>query len=108
VNVVELLNEVRRHGADVSVDGDRLVVRGRGEPLPTDLQRALQQHKPEVLAALGVPINRISAEILRDLRPHLAPALRRLDDHQLLILVNCSILRAFDVAAMKASPGAAR
>ena len=96
MNALELIQQVRAHGADLVVEKDRLVVRGIGEPLPDELRAALSQHRAELLVALGVPFDRTVAGILQDLRPHLPPALRRLPDDRLLALVNWSIFFALN------------
>jgi hypothetical protein len=98
MNAIEIIEQVRAHDADLVVDNDRLIVRGRAGPLPHDLQRAISEHKAEVLIALGTPIDRTVATILEDIRPHLPPALRRLPDGNLLALVNWSIISAWGTA----------
>lgn len=98
MNPVEILEQVRAHKADLAVVDDRLVIRGQAEPLPEELRQALSEHKAELMIALGAPIDRTVAAIVRDLRPHLPPPLRRLPDDRLLVLVNWSIIAAFEKA----------
>lgn len=98
MSALEIVEAVRRHGADLAVDGKRLVIRGTGARLPDDLRQALRTHKAEVMVALGAPIEQTVAGILDELRPHLSPALRRLPDDRLLALVNWHIIAAWNRA----------
>jgi hypothetical protein len=102
VNAVQLIERVRTHGAELVLDGDRLVVRGSGDRLPDDLGRQLAEHKAEILVALGLPLDCTVAGILQSLRPNLAPALRKLSDGELLALVNWNIIAAWEAAVRNA------
>jgi hypothetical protein len=95
MNALELVDAVRRHGAELAVEQGQLVVRGNGAPLPDTVREELRTHKAEVLVALGEPLDRTVAGILTDIRPHLSPALQRLPDDRLLVLVNWNILTSF-------------
>lgn len=101
MNAIEIIERVRACDAELAVVDDRLVVRGRGNPLPDDLKEALAQHKAELMIALGTPIDRTVAGILKELRPHLPAALRQLPDDRLLALVNWSIIAAWETAIKK-------
>ncbi len=101
MNAIDLIEQVRAHKADLVVENDRLIVRGRGEPLPDDLQAALSEHKAELMIALGTPFDPTVAAVLADVRPHLPASLRRLPDGKLLVLVNWSIINAWNAAARK-------
>ena len=103
MNAIELIEEVRRHDADLVVEGQRLVVRGAADQLPEDLRRELSSHKAELLVALGSSMNLTVASVLADIRPNLPPALRRLPDDRLLTMVNWSIMAAFESAVRKVS-----
>ena len=105
MNAIDIIEQVRAHNAELVVSDDRLLVRGRSAPLPEDLEQALREHKAELLVALGVPIDRTVSSILRELRPHLPAPLRRLPDDRLLVLVNWSIIAAFDAAVRQAGRG---
>ena len=104
MNATEIIERLRRYDADLVIREDRLVVRGRGDQLPDDLQRELRQHKAELMIALGVPMTRTVASVLAELRPYLPPALRRLPDDRLLTLINWSIMAAFESAVAKGRP----
>jgi hypothetical protein len=95
MNAIEIIARVRAHDGELTVENDRLIIRGRSGPLPEDLQAALSEHKAELLIALGVPFDRTIAAILSDVRPHLPPSLRRLPDSKLLTLVNWAIINAW-------------
>lgn len=101
MNAIEIIERVRACDAELVVEDDRLIVRGRAGPLPDDLREALKQHRAELMIALGVPMDRTVAGILKDLRPHLPEALRRLPDDRLLALVNWSIIAAWETAIRK-------
>ena len=101
MNAIEIIQQVRAHNAEVVVENDGLVVRGKGEPLPEQLRTALREHRAELLLALGVPLDRTIAAILKDIRPHLPASLRALPDDRLLVLVNWSIIAAWETAIRK-------
>jgi hypothetical protein len=103
MNAIEIIAAVREHGAHVSVERDQLVVRGAGSSLPAEIRAELAAHKMEVMIALGEPIDRTVGGILSDIRPHLSPALRQIPDDRLLVLVNWSIITAFDKAIRTAT-----
>lgn len=48
----EIVVSVQRHGANLAVEGQRLVIRGRGPRLPEGLREALRVHKAELLQFL--------------------------------------------------------
>ena len=102
MNAVEIIEKVREHDAELVVENDRLLVRGRASPLPDDLRQALRDHKAELMVALGVPFDRTVAFVLAELRPHLPKPLRGLPDDHLLVLVNWSIMAAFEAAIREA------
>ncbi len=102
MNALEIIEEVRAHEAELAVEDGRLFVRGQGAPLPAELRQRLAEHKVELLAALGEPIDSIVDRVLRDIRPHLAPALCALPDDQLLGLVSWHIVSAWEAAVGKA------
>jgi len=96
MNAADIIQQIRAHDAELVLDEDRLIVRGKGPRLPEELQAALREHKAEVMIALGAPIDRTVAAILNELRPHLPPSLKQLPDGHLLMLVNWSIIAAFE------------
>lgn len=56
MNAWEIVERVRACNAVLLVDGSRLLVRGRGQPLPEELREALRAHKTEVINVLHPPI----------------------------------------------------
>ena len=98
MNAVEILEQVRAHEADLAIVDDRLVLSGWAQPLPEELRDAITAHRAELMIALGAPIDRTVASILADIRPHLPKALKRLPDDHLLVLVNWSIIAAWEKA----------
>ena len=95
MNALQIIEQVRAHNADVVLENDQLVVRGRGERLPSELQAALKRHKAELLVALGAPRDLGVLDVLTEIRPYLPKALRNLPDSGLLALVNWSLLHAW-------------
>jgi hypothetical protein len=102
VNAIEIIERVREHDAELVVENDRLLVRGRASPLPDDLRQALQDHKAELLVALGAPA---VASVLKELRPYLPKPLRGLPDDKLLVLINWAIMASFERAIREAIRG---
>lgn len=102
MNALKIVDAVRKAGAALTVEDGRLIVRGHGTRLPEPLRQAIQEHKAEVMVALGVPIDQTVAAILQEIRPHLSPALRRLPDDRLLALVNWHIIHAWERAIREA------
>jgi len=98
VNALEIVRAVQEHGATLTLEDGRLLVKGAGQRLPDDLRSELAQHKTEVLVALGCPLDKTLAGILAELRPNLTPALRALPDDKLLALVNWHIIAAWEKA----------
>ena len=103
MNPAEIIAEVRAHEAELVVEDGRLYVRGQGAPLPAELRQRLAEHKVELLAALGEPIDSIVDRVLRDIRPHLAPALQQVPDAQLVSLLYWHILTAWGDAVRRAT-----
>ena len=98
MNAIEIIAAVRAHDAELAAEDGRLFVRGHGARLPKDLREALHQHKAELLVALGVPLDGALSGMLRDLRPHLAPALQGMSDGQLLTLLRWHVTAAWETA----------
>jgi hypothetical protein len=95
MNALQIIEQVRALNADLVVEAGQLVVRGKGDRLPAELNAALRERKAEVMVALGVPQDVVLAGILKEIRPYLTPNLARLPDSSLLVLVNFAILNAF-------------
>jgi hypothetical protein len=100
VSALEVIRRVETLGGRLVLEDDGLRIRA-STPLPHDLVAAVGKEKVAIMLALGAPLNTAITSVLSELRPHLTPALRRLPDDRLLILVNWSIMAAFDQATMK-------
>ena len=96
MNASQILEEVHKHGADLSLRDGKLVLRGSGPTLPEELQVEIREQKAELMVALGAPIEETVSAILADIRPNLPPAIRGLPDGSLLVLVNWSIIHAWE------------
>ncbi len=95
MNALEIIDRVRNCDAELALKDGTLVVQERGEPLPEEIRQLLREHKAEVMVALGAPMDRTVDAVLNDIRPHLPPSLRRLPNEKLLVLVNWTIMAAW-------------
>jgi hypothetical protein len=118
MNALEIIEEVRGHGAELLVKEGKLILRGIGPPLPSELQQAVQGQKAAIMEALGSSSRSAAldqAEMIRSagsplrqarmqgdgvveasiallaLRQHLAPPLAALGDPELLALVRHAV-----------------
>ena len=98
MNALEVIETVRSYDADIVVESNKLIVRGKGERLPDEVRAALKEHKAEILIALGAPYDVVLADILKEIRPYLVPALQVLPDDKLMVLVNFSLMHALGKA----------
>jgi hypothetical protein len=104
MSAFELLQRVHSLGGQVRLAGDDLQVTAP-RPLPEDLLIELSREKPAVMVALGAPFDRAVGSILNEVRPHLPPALRDLSDAKLLVMVNWTIMAAWQKTLEQLSPG---
>ena len=96
MNAFEIIARVHEYDADLVLRDGKLIVQGRGGRLPDRLQEDLRAHKAEVMVALGGSIDAGVREVLAELRPNLPLAMRTLSEDKLLILVNWSIIAAWE------------
>ncbi len=101
MNALEVIQEVEAQGGSLAIEHDDLRVRASA-PLSDDLMDALAEQKPAIMIALGAPMDMAVAAILADIRPFLAPALKRLPDDRLLALVNWNIIASWNAAVRAA------
>jgi hypothetical protein len=99
---MDVIRRVEALGGQLVLADGSLRVRAP-QPLPDDVMAALAEHKASVMVALGAPIDVIVASVLRELRPHLPRPLQVLPDDRLLVLVNWSIIAAFEKAIRSAA-----
>jgi hypothetical protein len=97
IDPLTLLRAVYALGGSLQIEGDRLILRAP-EPLPDALCNAVRQHKPEIMAALGSPVDSILQAVLQDLRPRLPVALEDLRDDQLLQLLRVTLISCWNDA----------
>ncbi len=90
----ELLQQVRSLGGRITLRKDEIAIEAR-VALPEELLSQIRDQKPAVMVALGAPFDDAVDSILDELRPHLPPALRNLPDSKLLVMVNWTILAAW-------------
>jgi len=102
VNALDVIRQVQTHGGQLVLADGSLRVRAP-EPLPGEVMAALTEHKASVMVALGAPLDTIVASVLEELRPHLPKSLQALSDDRLLVLVNWSIIAAFEKAIREAA-----
>lgn len=100
VSALEVIRRVETLGGRLVLEPDGLRLQASA-PLPDDLVAAVGREKVAIMLALGAPLNTAITSVLAELRPHLSPALRRLPDERLLILIDWTIMAAFDRAIMR-------
>ena len=86
-----VIREVYALGGRLLLEGDRLVMQAP-EPLPESVRTLVRQHKPELMAALGAPVESVLRSMLCDLRTRLPPSLATLSDESLLRLLTMTLL----------------
>jgi hypothetical protein len=102
MSALEVIRRVETLGGRVLLEPGGLRLRAAA-PLPEDLVAAVGKEKVAIMLALGAPLNTAITSILAEIRPHLPPAMRKLPDERLMLLINWSIIAAFDRAVMKVS-----
>lgn len=102
MNALEVIRRVEALGGRVILETEGLRLQADG-PLPEDLVSAVAREKIAIMLALGAPLSTAITSVLTELRPHLSPALRRLPDEKLIILINWSIMAAYEQAIWKVS-----
>jgi hypothetical protein len=102
VSALDVIRRVETLGGRVVLEADGLRLQA-ASPLPEDLVAEVGKEKVAIMLALGAPLNTAITSVLAELRPHLPPAMRRLPDERLIVLVNWSIIAAFERAVMKVS-----
>ena len=96
----ELLQQVRLLGGSIKVTGGDIEI-AAPSPLPEELLSEIREQKPAVMVALGAPFDDAVASILNELRPNLPPGLKNLPDSKLLVMVNWSIMAAWQKTIQK-------
>src|SRR3989304_1612913 len=107
MNALDVIGRVEARGGSLRLDGNELKISAPA-PLPQELVAEVAEFKAAIMIALGAPLDMTVASILADIRPYLAPALKKLPDDRLLALVNWNIINAWDNAVRKAGEGIGR
>jgi hypothetical protein len=102
MNALDLIRRIESLGGRIELESDGLRLHA-STPLPDELVEAVGKQKVAIMLALGAPLNTAITSALAEVRPYLSPSLRRLSDDRLLILVNWSIMSAFDRAVVEVS-----
>jgi hypothetical protein len=102
MTALDVIRRVERLGGSIELEEDGLRLHAPS-PLPDDVVAAVSKQKVAIMLALGAPLNTAITSALGEVRPHLSPSLRKLSDDRLLVLVNWSIMAAFDKAVMDVS-----
>ena len=104
MNALEVIRSVYAYGGKLTVDGDELRVSAPA-PLPDSLRQALREHKPSIMVVLGAPLDVVVCKVLAELRQHLPQSLQQLSDEKLLVLVNWTIMAAWEKAGQSLEEG---
>ena len=102
MSALDLIRRVEALGGRLVLDNGQLKVRAKA-PLPEELTAAVSEEKAAIMVALGAPLDTVISEVLKDVRPYLTKSLKRLPDDRLLVLVNWSIMAAWEKAIRTAA-----
>ena len=97
MSALDLIRRVEALGGRLVLDNGQLKLRAP-TPLPDELTAAVSEQKAAIMVALGAPLDTVINGVLRDIRPHLPKSLKQLPDDRLLVLVNWSIMAAWEKA----------
>lgn len=106
MSALDVIRRVETLGGRLLLDDGGLRV-WAPTPLPDDVIRAVSEEKAAIMVALGKPLDTVISEILADIRPHLPDSLKGLPDDRLLVLVNWSIIAAWNETMRRLSPAGA-
>ena len=98
MSALDVIRRVEMLGGHLVLDGESLRLQA-DSVLPENVVAEVSENKPAIMVALGAPIDTVIGSVLEELRPELPPALRKLTDDKLLIMVNWSIIAAWQKAA---------
>ena len=100
MSALEVIRRVEVLGGRLVLDGESLRLQAE-KALPSQVVAEVSEQKAAIMVALGAPIDTVVGSVLAEIRPELPPSLRKLPDDRLLVLVNLSILAAWQKAAAK-------
>ena len=104
MNALDVIRRVEVLGGSLVLDGHQLRLRA-SHALPDDVVTAVGEQKAAIMVALGAPIDTVVGAILHEMRPQLPEGLRKLPDDRLLVLVNWSIIAAWEKTVQKFGSG---
>ena len=102
MTALDVIRRVEVLGGRLVLDGDQLKLRA-DQALPDEVVSAVAKQKASIMIALGAPIDTVVGSVLEEMRPQLPKSLRQLPDDRLLVLVNWSIIAAWEKAIQKFS-----
>ena len=95
MSAIDVIRRVETLGGQLFLDDGRLKVTAP-EPLPETVMLEVSREKAAIMIALGKPLDDVVSAILGEIRPYLPPALKQLSESKLLVLVNWSIINAWN------------
>ena len=98
MSALDVIRRVEMLGGHLVLDGKSLRLQAEQE-LPDQVVADVSEEKAAIMVALGAPIDTVISSVLAEIRPELPPPLRKLTDDKLLIMVNWSIIHAWQKAA---------
>ena len=94
MSALDVIRRVEMLGGRLVLDGKSLRLQAQNE-LPGQVVADVSEEKAAIMVALGAPIDTVIGAVLDEIRPELSPALRKLPEDRLLVLVNWSIIAAW-------------
>ena len=89
MNAIDIVDRVRKLGAELLVESKQ--VRVRGGRLPDDLQQEVDEHSADLIIALGTPIDEVASAVLDEMRVDLPPNLAKLPGPKLWLLTRLAL-----------------
>jgi hypothetical protein len=100
MSALDVIRRVETLGGRLVLEPDGLRLQA-ASPLPDDLVADVGREKVAIMLALGAPLSAAITSVLGELRPYLATPLRNLPDDRLIILINWSIMAAYEKAVQR-------
>lgn len=100
MSALDVIRRVEVLGGRLVLDGNSLRLQAESA-LPDKILADVSEQKAAIMVALGASIDTVVGSVLEEIRPELPPSLRKLPDERLLVLVNLSILVAWQKTAAK-------
>lgn len=100
MSALDVIRKVESLGGRLVLDDGTLKLQADA-PLPDEIAVEVSELKASIMVALGAPLDTVVSNVLEELRPHLSPAMQRLPDDRLLVLVNWNIITAWNASIKK-------